>query len=337
VVVYAPETGSLTVRTTAHYVVGATAQPFSWAWTDAPPTAYRGGALAYGDGCPGTGQGPAVCTGTNTNGGELAGELGPNGLSGGNLYAYDQFTTTPLLVTSFEVFSASNTGGPVTVYAAIHGSVGGFIDLSPLATTTVTIGSAPGFYRATFAAPVAMPVGQFWTTVNHYRTSFVSQLTGGSQTGAFYRGSLGSLWERTTTVRRPAVRVICDSGPGAVPALAISGGYQLGHQVDYQLSLAAPNSAALRALGFSNSTSVFGALPLSLSGLGAPGCSLLTSAESVLFTPTDGAGQASGGLFLPNITGLLGAHVFGQYLVLDATVNPLGIATSNGLNFSIGQ
>ena len=75
-------------------------------------------------------------------------------------------------------------------------------------------------------------------------------------------------------------------------------------------------------------------IDLDLSLLGAGGCSLLQDALPdgvVLPTSTDGTGTISWAIPIPNDPLLLGVTVYQQWAVFDATANPLGVTTSEGL------
>ena len=76
-------------------------------------------------------------------------------------------------------------------------------------------------------------------------------------------------------------------------------------------------------------------LPASLSLLGMPGCSLWVSAEqSVPIQPT--GNYVSFGLAIPNIPALAAAKFYSQAFVIDPTANLMGLASSNGVETTVG-
>ncbi len=96
-----------------------------------------------------------------------------------------------------------------------------------------------------------------------------------------------------------------------------------------------PLSAMINALGFSNTTSAFGPLPLDLGAFGAPGCPGRVSADAT--TLLIGAGNmATYSLALPNNPVLQGTPVFLQGFVLDPTANTLGVVTSDATGGVVG-
>ena len=328
--IQSPVTGNLTVRALARTFAPVAVQPFSWAWTEAPHEPFPASVVSYGYGCLGSGVGMGSCTSINPGGGTLTAD------TRANEYAYDLTAPAALAVTGFDVFSATTTGGPVTVAAAIYGDAGGVPDTTALATTTVTIGSLAGFYRGTFGAPVAVPAGPFWLGVDHHlQTTLVSQLTAGTAGGAWFRAPGSVAWAPSTLVTTPALRALCASGHG-VPALAISGGLQLGQSFGMELAQAPAHVAALLTIGRSDRSFAGGALPFPLTAYGAPGCSLFASADSTLLLLTDALGQAGSQLSIPNSVSYLGARVFVQYAVFDAVANALGLTVSNAARLTFG-
>lgn len=92
---------------------------------------------------------------------------------------------------------------------------------------------------------------------------------------------------------------------------------------------------ALALVGFSNTTSPIGALPLSLSGLGMPGCTLYVDPQLIL-SQLASNGAATFVLGLPNQPSVLGIHLFAQGGLLDTTANPTGIVLSDAAEGTIG-
>jgi len=81
------------------------------------------------------------------------------------------------------------------------------------------------------------------------------------------------------------------------------------------------------AIGFSNTMIGSFPLPFSLAPLGAPGCFVLTSADTTVFTLT-GLPVTFG---VPNDPGYIGLRLFNQGLIPDLNVgaNPLGLVTTD--------
>lgn len=98
-----------------------------------------------------------------------------------------------------------------------------------------------------------------------------------------------------------------------------------------------PSSIAFVALGVSKQFFGAFALPVTLAGIGMPGCDLLQSAEVVgeTATPT-GAGTANYSFAIPNNTAIVGFHVYLQAWAWAPGVNPANIIVSNGLDWQIG-
>ncbi len=76
-------------------------------------------------------------------------------------------------------------------------------------------------------------------------------------------------------------------------------------------------------------------LPLDLTPLGMPGCSLLTSIDASLPTPNPPFGMTAT-LRFPNDASLGGVRFFVQALFVDPSANAAGIAATNGVEVNIG-
>ena len=97
-----------------------------------------------------------------------------------------------------------------------------------------------------------------------------------------------------------------------------------------------PMNVAVGVLGLSNTTSVFGPLPLDLAIIGAPGCMARVSVDAKALV-LGVANSATWTIGLPNIPTLLGARAYQQMLLFDTTANSFGLVVSDAAGFVIGQ
>jgi len=233
-------------------------------------------------------------------------------------------------IESFDIFTASVSGSPVTVQARIYG--GGVPSASPSAVTSITVGGAPGFYRATFAAPVtvgsAFYIGIDTTALDVY----LPEIQFGSFNVAYSRPNNSTPW--SVQVIRPAYFINCVPDY-QVPAIGNTGRPVLGASFDVELSNAPPATIAALVQGLSDQTYSGGALPVTLPG--APGCDLLVAPDATVTTLTDASGGGSRNIGIPNTASLEGLDVFYQWVVLDQPANALGVATSDGGKATLGQ
>jgi hypothetical protein len=289
-----------------------------------------GAFVTFGQGCPGTGSIAATCGAVNTAGGALQGDVRTNE------YAYLAQNAGPARVASFDVFSQSTTGGTVTVGAALYADAGGLPAALPLASTTVAIGSTPGFYTATLPAPVDLQ-GPFWIAVDHSaQTTVLANLTAGTLgTGAWRRPPGTGPWSLSSLITYPSFRVDCGPGtPNAVPRIGSDGVAVINRTFVVTLDHAAPGAPAALFLGASDVAWTGGLLPTSVPL--APGCTVLVSAETLDWAVANADGSASHSFALPDVASLVGVDVFHQWVVLDAGANPLGLAFSAGARSTIG-
>lgn len=231
-------------------------------------------------------------------------------------------------VSSFEFFSSTG-GADVTVAARLYsGSVPG---LNPIATTTMTVGGTPGFYTATFATPVAVS-GVYCVGIDTSALNVVLPiLTGGSLTVAYSRPNAGSSW--SVAAVRGSYIINC-SPTYKVPELSATGLPSLGASFDVDLAEAPGSTFAVLVQGLSDQTYSGGPLPVTLPG---STCDVLVSPDAYASLVTNGAGETSHTIPVPNTNNLVGFEIFYQWVVLDQTANFLGLITSNGGKAKIGN
>ena len=126
-------------------------------------------------------------------------------------------------------------------------------------------------------------------------------------------------------------------GGSAVPLLAVSGLPKLGTTYGLDVSSARGLAPALFFVGVSRTTWLGLPLPLVLTGLGAPMCTVLASGEVQIAASTSAAGTATLPLQVPNVPGLLTRHLYHQVLVVDPAANALGMAFSRGADLLFGD
>jgi hypothetical protein len=283
----------------------------------------------FGNGCPGSVVAPPTpCPELNPSGGSLSLALRDNE------YCYLVSNSGATTINSFEIWTAS-TGGTVTVPAHIY--TGSFPAASPVASTTITVSAAQGFYTATFSPPVSV-TGDYCIGVDSTaQTVYVNTLNGGATGTGFWRDPANGTpnWTQSVLVSNPSWRVNC-TGPSSnlSPVLSNGGLPNLGSSYSVTLADALPGSFAVLASGLSDSTWSGGALPAPLPG--APGCTLFVDPVVLEAAATSITGTASRSFVVPNSAGLIGAQIFHQWGVLDA-VNGLGIVMSDAGRASIGN
>ncbi|MGK0202457.1 MAG: serine protease AprX [Planctomycetota bacterium] len=280
----------------------------------------------YGQGCAGSFPAPAYCGSLNASGGALSNST--------NAFEYS-FVVAGLgstQVQSFDIYTYSNAG-VLSRPAHIYADAGGGPAATPLATTTMMVGTTPGFYTATFATPVAVS-GTFYIGYENSPGGIISNLNAGATGTGYYRTAVTGNWSQSGLVVRPSWRVSCGGGAGfATPQLGNSGLPSIGSSYDVTLDLAAASSVAVIFSGLSDS--IYQGTPLPVTLPGAPGCDVLaapavTTAELISVT-----GAASSTIVVPNTAILMGTEVFHQWAVLDA-VNALGIVVSDAGKATLG-
>ncbi len=279
----------------------------------------------FGAGCAGSTPPPPVpCPELNGAGGTLTNDT--------NAYEYTFRVpnTGPVGVAGFEIFTAA-PGGPISRAAHVYADVGGQPSTTPLATTTITVGTTPGFYAATFPTAVAVS-GAFYVGYENSPGGYVSNLTAGQNGAGFYRVAGTGTWAPSSLVQRPSWRVSCAT---LTPAMGHVGLPQLGASYDLTLTDALGPAFALLVSGLSDSSWLGAPLPAPLPN--APGCDLLVSPDVLDVAITSPSGAASSSIAVPNAAGLVGLPVFHQWAVLDAAANPFGIVVSNGGRATVGN
>jgi hypothetical protein len=121
------------------------------------------------------------------------------------------------------------------------------------------------------------------------------------------------------------------------PSLFPTSRPRLGGSLDVGLAYANGGSLCLFAIGFSDSTWNGSPLPFDLATLGAPGCAVRASPDSVRTTLTDADGTATLGYAIPAVPTLAGAVLFQQAFGLDSSANALGLVASNAGSSTVGD
>ena len=267
---------------------------------------------------------PPSCPQFNQSGGTLSGTLRDND------YCYTVNNTQSYAVVSFEIFSGTTTGGNVTCPASIYLDDNGTPEATPVATTTIVVGSQPGFYTATFSQPVPVS-GRYYLGFNTSSNNvFLNTLNSGASGTAFWRDPANGVpnWTQSGLIQRPSWRVTCQNiGNFVTPAMGVVGTPQLGATYQPRLASAPPSSIATLVSGLSDQTSQGVPLPITLPG--APTCSLQVSADVLEATITNAAGVALRPVGVPNQPTLLGLEVYHQWFVFDQAANALGLVASD--------
>jgi hypothetical protein len=103
-----------------------------------------------------------------------------------------------------------------------------------------------------------------------------------------------------------------------------------GQSFRINLRHAEPNGLSFFWLGLSDTNWLGLGLPFTASGLGAPGCSVLASADVPYPVTTDGNGKASVTVAVPFAPSLAGMQVFAQNASTSGA-NALGFASSDAV------
>ena len=280
---------------------------------------------AFGEGCESSIPAPAVtCPELNANGGTLSNTLRDND------YCYRVVNSTTYEVTGFDIFSGT-TGSSITVPAHIYLESNGAPQANPVASTSVVVGSTPGFYMATFAQPVLV-TGTYYLGFNTSSNNvYLSTLTSGTTGVGFWRDPANGTpnWTQSGLIVRPSWRVACQNASNfLVPSISAIGTPEVGMTYQPQVTDAPPSTIALLVSGLSDQTHQGQPLPLAIPG--APGCDLLVSADIVTAATTNAAGVASSPIAVPNQPALVGLEVFHQWYVWDQPANGFGFVSSDG-------
>jgi len=194
------------------------------------------------------------------------------------------------------------------------------------------IGTGPRYRNITATTTVSN--GDLAMTLGVSRGSTVANPWGGSNIDL--RAWSGTLYYGTHNIT--GLAGFGSFGPGCAGSLGVSHLAANLPQLGSTLNLSVnnlPQSIAIMMIGFSNTFSPFGPLPLDVTTFGAPGCFGRVSPDVTVLLL--GAGNTAVWPFaIPNDPTLSGLRLFNQAFVLDPGFNTLGAVLSDAAAFIIG-
>jgi hypothetical protein len=261
---------------------------------------------------------------------------------------------TAVPATRIEVFTGERSG--MNTIAVWSHDAAGDRPLASLGGGSWNMGITNSFQGANFTPPVLMvPATTYWIVWGPQNGAQITAENRGPTVPGRqpYRGSFdgGMNWNGPFIDYQWKFRIFCSPRPAhyevygtncpgsnrTAPLLSFIGTPAISHSMQVLLTRALPNTGAVFTLGNSDTTWLGIPLPLDLTSLGATGCTLLASGETLLFSAVDAAGAATQTLAVPNDASLLGAAFFDQWWVVDPTANPAGIVLSNAGRGTIGN
>ncbi len=151
-------------------------------------------------------------------------------------------------------------------------------------------------------------------------------------------GGVGRITVHSLTVQGQAIPygTGCAGSLAVTPTFIASQAPRLGSSFDLKVTLAPANALCLFTQGLSRTQAGILPLPVDLGGLGAPGCTLLTSLEALDAIPANGSGAAVLVITVPTTPSLAGFRWFSQGAVLTPA-NPFGLVTTSAIDLTIGH
>ena len=234
-------------------------------------------------------------------------------------------TTRPALL-PIAVYRADPTGAPLP---------------TPAATGTMWVGRHSEWYRGFFSPAVTVIPGEklhFAVKFDNGGRNGFKLPSGISPTTPFStRRICGGAWDTLSQLGEAGIRLLCGtSGRGETPVHYDSGVPQVGTNFNVHLARAASNVTAILSTGVSDSVLQGMPLPIDLTPNGSPGCMLRVSNESLIPTVTDGQGNATVSLVIPNDPALVGEIAYNQFLVFDDAANAAGLVTTLATRTVVG-
>lgn len=299
---------------------------------------------------------------------DLAGLIISTTATGGtNLFDLTVNTPTGVVINAMHVRSnvalGSNLGVDVWINPTTYVGNQAIPDVWRRVASTTVLSAGPGARSlVTFPEGIYLPAGTYGVAVQQIGNSPIYTNMNGVQTfsnadmtitagatmadplfstGTYFSPRIwnGAIYYSTAPVAYNAGYTFFNLG--CASSLGVSGntsttaphlGTVMSIQVDNM-----PYGVAFLLLGFSKTNSAFGPLPLDLGLVGAPGCFLRVSNDARFLLIAPGGTASALNLPIPNNTSLLGMRFFTQPLVLDATVNALGLVTGDAAAGVLGN
>jgi PKD repeat protein len=252
-----------------------------------------------------------------------------------------------------------------TVYVTDGTWVGKDNTIAPWRLSATSSGVAAGNNvpaSGPLATPLYLPFGSYGMAINYnvatrytgtgtsttpftYSNADLTLTLGAARSTLFNGGSFFQIRQWNGAIHYDTASLAGTAGygyfaPGCAGSLGIThlmptSRPQLGQTLSVNLDNL-PLSAAIVMTGFSNTTSGFGALPLDLTGFGAPGCFGRVSPDATLFL-FGAANSATWSFGVPNAPFFIGLVMYNQALVLDPGFNALGAVASDAAGFMLGN
>ena len=254
-----------------------------------------------------------------------------------------QIQTTIPIVFGFEIFTKSSAKRTFPAYIYLPDSKG-LPQTNPLAKTTITTDTKLGWYRASFGKPVILGSNKTyfisWEPGQGLNKNCEDPRAKGGTTWTHYHKTFffGKYqWFGPFKTEPWAFKVLC---PGSTvnPTLFNTGLPALGNKsFSIDLAKGKANTPVLFAFGVSNTSWNGNRLPLDMTAMGAPNCSLLVSPDILVFLKTDSSGGASLVLPVPSDSKLAGVSFHCQWGISDSSANQFGMIFSNGGSGVLGK
>ena len=123
----------------------------------------------------------------------------------------------------------------------------------------------------------------------------------------------------------------CGGGGHPAPTLTATSTPTLGGSMSADVSqVPGPTPLGFISCGFSEEMTP-------LDTIGMPGCSALQSAELIFSATPIGTDQLTSSIPVPNDPSLVGVTVYSQAFCYAPSANPLGVITSGGLRWQLGN